>query len=264
MSLNRTLSVQSPSPGPQAKRPGGLHTWELPVTDRTGVWLSPVAAGFSGPAWQTLGLVGPAPSIYDLQGSLFCLSVPPSPSGLRSVFSRLPWVIIKRLPLGPLLEGLGWKFLWQGNFSTKLCACSLLTSFPPPNILPSLSHPRPISVGNSPPALLRILQPQTQVRSGTEELGQGMGGGLSVRNPSYLQYPSARPLHLSLRVSCGRWWPRRGLPVKRDPHRPASSKLGCQRRQTDTVGDQRPASQAPQEMKLLCATMRETLSELCA
>lgn len=177
MSLNRTLSVQSPSPGPQAKQPGGLHTWELPVTDRTGVWLSPVAAGFSGPAWQTLGLVGPAPSIYDLQGSLFCLSVPPSPSGLRSVFSRLPWVIIKRLPLGPLLEGLGWKFLWQGNFSTKLCACSLLTSFPPPNILPSLSHPRPISVGNSPPALLRILQPQTQVRSGTEELGQGMGGG---------------------------------------------------------------------------------------
>lgn len=125
-----------------------------------------------------LGLVGPASFSYDLQGSLFSRSMPPSPSGLRSAFSRLPWVIIKRLPLGPLLEGLGWKFLWQGNFSTKLCACSLPTSFPPPNILPSLSHPRPISIGNSPPALLRILQPQPQVRSGAKELGQGLGDSL--------------------------------------------------------------------------------------
>lgn len=129
-----------PSPGPQANGQGGLHTQELPVTDGAAVWASPMAAGFFGPAWQTLGLVDPAPSIYALQGSLFCFSVPLSPSSLRRRFSRLPWVIIKHLPLPPP-QGLGWKFLWQGNFSTKLCACSLLTSFlPPQNILPSLTH----------------------------------------------------------------------------------------------------------------------------
>lgn len=174
--------------------------------------MSPIAGGFFGPAWQTLGLVGPAPSIYALQGSLFCFSVTLSPSSLRRMFSRVPWVIIKQLPLGPLLEGLGWKFLRQGNFFNKaLCLWSppFFSSFlPSQNILPShlpSTGPRPISTGNSPPTLLRILQPQTQVRSGTEvELGVGssLPGILHTCTAS-----PAHPLHLSLHV----------FPVEGDP-----------------------------------------------
>lgn len=218
-----------------------------------------MAAGFSGPAWPSWVWLVLHLSAMTFKAHYSAPLCHQSPSGLRSAFSRLPWVIIKRLPLGPLLEGLDWKFLWQGNFSTKLCACSLLTSFPPPNILPSLSHPQPISIGNSPPALLRILQPQTQVRSGAKELRQGLGGTL----PGILHTCSTPQLVPSTCPSM-RGGPEGSACEERALTDQQAASWAARGGRQAQWGEQRAVSQAPQEMKLLCATMRETLSELCA
>lgn len=142
----------------------------------SGSWLLWAVLADSGSSWSC---------IYNPQGSLFCLTIPPLPPRLRGIFSRLPWAMINRLSLGTLLEELHWKFLWRGKFSTKLCACLS----PLPFILsPSVTHPL-----LSPSLLVTPLQPSSESYnqrcvSGVEQRRSG------VPSSSYQSPPPPVPL----------------------------------------------------------------------
>lgn len=181
------------------------------------------------------------------------------------MFSRVPWVIIKQLPLGPLLEGLGWKFLRQGNFFNKaLCLPSphFFSSFlPSQNILPSLSH----LLVPGPSLLVTHLLPSSgfcshRHRSGAEKRWSWVWGALCQESFIPVLPPLLTPCTCPSMFFLWKVTLKRSACEERPPQTQQAELL-----ETDKhSGEQRPASQAHQEMKLLCATMRERISELCA